>query len=301
MTENFAFADRLKSEFSGRGVAASASRQTGAATGNRPATGSRPAAGSRPANEGARNAPSRPSYGQPGPSAADRNAGSRRTAGGEVPDASRPGYRNMNVRHSVSEDIAGRGRARRQNAGGQAPAGSSGAGRYGEAGKTSRTAPKQKSGQKIRVKQTRAAKKRKAAERGEQEEYKLRRMAPPVALIAVTLVAVLIIFTLVESLAEVYQTATEIARMKAQRDELKDVAAALELKLDEKNDVRTIREIAVGELGMADEDSMQRRFISVSGGERIELLETEEDAEQAGGVLFSSLGEFINRFLGRFR
>ena len=243
-------------------------------------------------------------------------------------DASRPDFRNRAVPHdSLSEEIAGRGRDRqrrvenRNPAGGRqtpenSPAGSRqqnvkrNAREQKPGGRSERTGTKNRgaktqgsriNGSGIRVEQTRNAKKKAAAAGDRTEEYELRHAKFPVAIIVLTLVGVLIIFTLVESLAEVYQTSTDIARMKETRDSLRETAAALELKLDEKNDVRTIREIAVGELGMADEDSMQRRFISVSGGERIELLETEDESPRAGGVLFSSLGEYINRFLGRFR
>jgi hypothetical protein len=52
---------------------------------------------------------------------------------------------------------------------------------------------------------------------------------------------------------------------------------------------------------MAEEDSMQRRFVSVSGGERIEVLEEENEEESPGGVLLSSISESFSRFRDRFR
>lgn len=353
MADGFAFADQLKSEFRGRGAAVSGMRATPTSElMQRAEMGEDPRANvaeeafrenyrahrnaARPA------APSRPPQNHPqnrkGAGYAQGNASRSAQA------ASRPGYRSGPAPHdALSEEIAGRGRARqqraenqnpggipagshrtpdgrqtqaahqipdknqagsrpqntvRENARGQKPGGGSDNQGAKSQGAKSRGSKIRES--KIRVEKTRAARK-KAAPGGRTEEYELKRTRLPVALIVLTLVGVLIIFTLVESLAEVYQTSTDIARMKETRDALKETAEALELKLDEKNDVRTIREIAVGELGMADEDSMQRRFISVSGGERIELLETEDESPKAGGVLFSSLGEYVNRFLGRFR
>lgn len=348
MADGFAFADQLKSEFRGRGAAVSGMQATPTSElMHRAEMGEDPRANvseeafrenyrahrnaARPA------APSRPPQNHP-----QNRAGAGYAKVNAVPGnasrgaqaASRPGYRSGPAPHdALSEEIAGRGRARQQrsenrNSGG-IPAGShrppdgrqtsadhqvsdnnqAGSRRQNTArektrgqkpGGGSNNRGAESRGSKIRVEKTRAARK-KAAAGDRTTEYELKRTRLPVALIVLTLVGVLIIFTLVESLAEVYQTSTDIARMKETRDALKETAEALELKLDEKNDVRTIREIAVGELGMADEDSMQRRFISVSGGERIELLETEDDSPQAGGVLFSSLGEFVNRFLGRFR
>ena len=361
MADGFAFADQLKSEFRGRGAAVSGMQATPTSElMQRAEMGEDPRANVseeafRENYRAHRNAvraaaPSRPPQNQP-----QNRAGAGYGQGNAVPGsasrsaqaASRPGYRSGPAPHdSLSEEIAGRGRARQQRAenhnpgsipagsrrtpdGRQTPAGhqvpdknqagsrrqnppqtakknvrgqnrDSGSKKRGSGTRGSKIRESKIRESKIRVEKTRAARK-KAAPGEWTEEYELKRTRLPVALIVLTLVGVLIIFTLVESLAEVYQTSTDIARMKETRDALKETAEAMELKLDEKNDVRTIREIAVGELGMAEEDSMQRRFISVSGGERIELLETEDDSPKAGGVLFSSLGEYVNRFLGRFR
>ena len=129
----------------------------------------------------------------------------------------------------------------------------------------------------------------------------MRQTAFPVVLIAACLIAAALIFSVVCSFARVYQAQNEISSKKATLKTLDEAVAVLALKLDEKNDIRTIRSIAVGELGMAEEDSMQRRFVSVSGGERIEILEAENDGEAAGGVLLSSLGDSVIRFFDRFR
>jgi len=342
MAEEFALADQLKSEFRGRGADVSGMRASStpelmrrAEMGRDPRVNVAEEAfreNYRAHRNAARTAPSRPPQNQAqsrqGTAASGAGyAQSGASSGNGNQAASRPGYRNRPAPHdTLSEEIAGRGRARQQradnrNSGGSQtpesdPAGSrpqngknnarernpgGGSKNTGAKNRGAKTQGSRSNGSGIRVERTRAAKKKAAAAGDRTEEYELRHTKLPVAIIVLTLVGVLIIFTLVESLAEVYQTSTDIARMKETRDSLKETAAALELKLDEKNDVRTIREIAVGELGMADEDSMQRRFISVSGGERIELLETEDDSPQAGGVLFSSLGEYINRFLGRFR
>ena len=123
----------------------------------------------------------------------------------------------------------------------------------------------------------------------------------PVAFLALCLVAIVVIFSLVESFAKVYQSQNRISCMEAQLEELRETADGLRLKLDEKNDIRTIRDIAVGELGMTEEESLQRRFVSISDGERIELLESEESGTSPGGVLFSSVYSSLRDFFERFR
>ncbi len=339
MADEYSFADQLKSEFRGRGAAVSGmqasstselmhraemgmdpdgnvaeeafrenyrARQSYARTApSRPPIGSYTVgtgapspygytdgpqsfrAGYGPGNEGMRtprtDGASRPNY--PGPDAAAQRMRTRENEARRRAEEDR-----------ISEDIAGRGHAAR---GERSAAGTSPSGRPGNA--PGRNAERKQP--QIRVTRTRAAKKRMAAETayGGAEEIEVRRSAFPVALIALCLIAAAIIFFIVESFAQVYQTSNEIARMKAELEARKEVAAGMELKLDEKNDIRTIRSIAADELGMAEEDSMQRRFVSVSGGERIEVLEEENEEESPGGVLLSSISESFSRFRDRFR
>ncbi|MBE6726137.1 MAG: hypothetical protein E7576_13260 [Ruminococcaceae bacterium] len=322
MADEFAFANQLKSEFRGRGADVSGMQATSTSElMHRAEMGRDPRENvseeafrenyrARRTQNGPQYAPSRPPVNGAGfagsqravPGASRIPAAETRTAGGPGASySSRPGVRTADrsripERDTLSEEIAGMGRARQRAADGREERIPSGA-------ENTRAKQAHAGKKKIRVEQTRAAKKRAAAAAagGHTDEIELKRGSFPVALIALTLIAVLIIFTIVESFAKVYQTSSEIARMKAELEALKEEAAGLELKLDEKNDIRTIREIAVGELGMAEEDSMQRRFVSVSGGERIEVLEAEEDSTGAGGVLFSSLGESVSRFAERFR
>ena len=76
-------------------------------------------------------------------------------------------------------------------------------------------------------------------------------------------------------------------------------ANALELKLEEKNDIREIERIATTELGMAKEDTLQRRYVSLSDGERIEILDSgEENEDMSGGVMLSSIFSSIGKLLG---
>ena len=328
MADEFAFANQLKSEFRGRGADVSGMQATSTSElMHRAEMGRDPRENvseeafrenyrARRTQNGPQNAPSRPPVGgtnyYPGTAGRGSNEASKTFPQAQSPGTRAPrgqtasypsgsgtrtaGRGRIPERDTLSEEIAERGRARQRAAegvSGRAASGSAGAKQF---------APKVK---KIRVEQTRAAKRRAAAAAsasgGQAEEIELKRGSFPVVLIALTLIAVLIIFTIVESFAKVYQTSSEIARMKAELAALQEEEAGLALKLDEKNDIRTIREIAVGELGMAEEDSMQRRFVSVSGGERIEVLEAEEDTANAGGVLFSSLGESVSRFADRFR
>lgn len=132
-------------------------------------------------------------------------------------------------------------------------------------------------------------------------EIKVRQKAFPPMFIAMLLLGTLMVMCLVFSISEVYQSTNQIAQLESELEALQSEAAQLRLRLEEKNDVRTIEEIATTELGMVKEDSLQRRYVSLSDGEYIELVGNENEADEStGGVMlssiFSSLGKFFERF-----
>ena len=331
MAEQYPLADQLKSEFRGRGAAVSGMQATptselmhraemgedprvnvaeeafresyrarqyaSSSAPSRPPRASRPAADGSGGMNGADNPmgpihiprrspadvsshPSRPAY------SARRGTTPDPQAQGTAPSrAASYRFSQTGGRDTLSEEIAGAGRARHR------------------ASEAREEQPEEKiSGskkkEKIRVRRTRAARRKAAAPAQGNEEIEVQKGSFPVMFVAVCLIAVALLFSIVESFAEVYQISSSISRKEAELAALRETAAGLELKLDEKNDIRTIRNIAVGELGMAEEDSMQRRFVSVSGGERIEILEAaeEEKNDTPGGVLFSSLTRLFDRF-----
>lgn len=123
-----------------------------------------------------------------------------------------------------------------------------------------------------------------------------KKVIPPV-FVAMLLVSTLMIMFLVMSISEIYETTNEIAMLEDQIATLKADAEDLKLQLEEKNDIRVIEEIATKQLGMTKEDSTQRKFVSLSDGERIDIIEVETD-EENGGVLLSSIFSAIGDFFG---
>ncbi|MBE6542714.1 MAG: hypothetical protein E7672_09785 [Ruminococcaceae bacterium] len=121
----------------------------------------------------------------------------------------------------------------------------------------------------------------------------------PVFVTALLLGTVMVMF-LVFNISEVYKMTNTITSLETQLSELEAVAEQLELKLEEKNDIREIENIATSKLGMTKEDALQRRYISLSEGEHIDVVEddTQKD-DTANGILlssiFSALGDFFDR------
>lgn len=127
--------------------------------------------------------------------------------------------------------------------------------------------------------------------RAEAKDTARKRLSPVfVALLGV--VTVMIMF-LVTQISDVYKASNEIAQLENQLQTMQSEAEELKLKLDEKNDIREIEKIATTKLGMAKEDTMQRRYITLSDGERIEVIDNGESEESSGGVMLSSIASAI--------
>jgi cell division protein FtsL len=127
-----------------------------------------------------------------------------------------------------------------------------------------------------------------------------RRMKPMSAVLIV--IGTMMVMSIVLSFSEIYQTTSEIARLEADLAALRDQAAELELELEEKNDIRVIERIATEDLGMVKEDAVQRKYISLSDGERIDIIEDETaETDAAHGVLLSSIWSSLGSLFDYFR
>jgi len=116
-------------------------------------------------------------------------------------------------------------------------------------------------------------------------------------------IGTMMIMSIVLSFSEIYQTTSEIAKLENTLAALRDQAAELELKLEERNDIRVIEQIATEELGMVKEDAVQRKYISLSDGERIDIIEdgNAEEASAAPGILLSSIWSSLGNLFDYFR
>lgn len=132
-------------------------------------------------------------------------------------------------------------------------------------------------------------------------EVKVRKKHLSPLLPVLLIIATIMIVTAVASISEAYQKTTEVARLENQLETLTNEASELKLKLEEKNDIRVIGSLATTKLGMTKEDSLQRRYVSLSDGERIELIQTEEKEARTGGVLLSAFADYLDRIADRFR
>jgi len=112
----------------------------------------------------------------------------------------------------------------------------------------------------------------------------------PVGAIMLTVVFAILLMVIVYSFSQVNEMKSEISDLEAKQGALLEEQNELSLELEVRDDIRLIREIATGKLGMVSADSVESRYVSVSGGERIELATDEQESEKDfSSTLFSAL------------
>jgi len=134
------------------------------------------------------------------------------------------------------------------------------------------------------------------------EEIRVERKRMPRSFLVILAFSTIMIMLIIMSVAQIYQTTREVSTLEDTVEELKETIDELELKLDEKNDIRLIEQMATMEMGMVKEDSLQRKYISLSDGERVDLIETAAEAEENGaGTMLSSIFSVFSDLFEYFR
>lgn len=139
-----------------------------------------------------------------------------------------------------------------------------------------------------RVRSAAAAAKTAKAKAGVEEVRVARAPFPFAALITVTIFTV-ILLSVLYTFAQNYELAGEIASLEAQHEALLAEEAALSLQLGERDDIRIIEDIAVNQIGMVKNDLVENRFVSVSGGNRVEVMQSEEEEDEKNENIFSGM------------
>ncbi len=219
-----------------------------------------------------------PQYGTRGTSARSRNDGVNRDGMGGC------GAATSGAGHSFrGEDGA------KRVPGGGSSAGRSAKGTRGTKGaRTERTASHE---EPLRV--------RFAEEEDVFEEIRVERKRIPAGFLLVLVFFTVMIMLILTSVAQIYQTTREISDLEDEVVTLKETIDDLELKLDEKNDIRLIEQMATAELGMVKEDSLQKKYISLSEGEHVDIIGEKTEEEDAGGGS-TMLSGFFEMFGGVF-
>lgn len=125
----------------------------------------------------------------------------------------------------------------------------------------------------------------------------------PMATVSLLAIFTVMIMVIIVSFAQNYELNSDIAALEAQAQALAQSERELALALEERDDIRVIEDIAINRIGMVRGNLVESRFVSVSGGDRIVLNTTEQnaDAPKGGYGLFSTMLSAIGENLDKLR
>lgn len=136
------------------------------------------------------------------------------------------------------------------------------------------------------------------------EERKVRSTPISKGLVLSAIVIALIVILMLFSIAQINEFKSEISQLEAARTTLLTKIDDLNVAIDAKNDIRVIEEEATQRIGMVKSNQVATKYVSISDGERVEVVDaSEETAGEYGvfGTLMSVVGtnwdhlmEYIN-------
>lgn len=154
----------------------------------------------------------------------------------------------------------------------------------------------------VRRKRSAAAAAARAREKAAGEEIRLTRAPFPMAAVSLLAIFTVMVLVIVFSFAQNFELTKEISSLQEQSRALTQAEKTLSLQLDERDDIRLIEDIAVNKIGMVKNNLVESRFVSVSGGDRVELAQQPETTDQeAGSGFFSTMLSAIGENLDKLR
>ncbi len=139
----------------------------------------------------------------------------------------------------------------------------------------------------------------------ELEERKVRSTPISKGLVLSAVVIAFIVILMLFSIAQINEFKNEISGLEADKAELLTKIDDLNVAIDAKNDIRFIEDEATNRIGMVKSNQVATKYVSISDGERVEVVDNSEaDGESKYGVfgtLMSVIGtnwdhlmEYIN-------
>lgn len=133
-------------------------------------------------------------------------------------------------------------------------------------------------------------------------EIKVEKKKLPMGLVLGILIGFVLLMGVVYSFSQISASTSELSEMKSELAAIKAEAAKYALEIEAKNDLGVIENLAVTELNMVKEGSVQKKYITVSEGDRIVLAEdVSEDAPESYGGILSGLSAAFDNILDYIR
>ena len=143
---------------------------------------------------------------------------------------------------------------------------------------------------------------RREAEAFRRREIKVEKQRVPMGLILGIAIAFVLLLGVVYSFSQISESSATLSAMKTQLAEIEVETAKVKLIIEDKNDLGMIEKRATEELNMVKEGSVQKKYITISDGDRIVLENTvEEENKGFFGSMLSSVSATFEDLLDYFR
>ncbi len=133
------------------------------------------------------------------------------------------------------------------------------------------------------------------------EEVRVARSPFPFAALITATIFTVILLAVMFAFVQNYELSGEISKLEAERDTLTRQEQILQLQLEQRDDIRVIEDIAVNKIGMVKNDLVENRFVSVSGGNRVELSAPLQEEEEENSNVFSGMLSAIGENFAKLR
>ena len=97
------------------------------------------------------------------------------------------------------------------------------------------------------------------------------------------------------SFSQISQFKSEISDLESQRSALCEEIDKLSLSVDLKNDVREIERAATEDIGMVKSNQVESKYISLSEGERVEVISENADSAESDYGIFGTVMSAFGR------
>ncbi len=130
-------------------------------------------------------------------------------------------------------------------------------------------------------------------------EKVVKRSPLPKGLIAAILLCTVMLLVVVYTYSSYAQVTSEGTALQARKTELLVERDRLHNMLELRDDIREIEDYAVNNIGMVKSDLVETRYVSIAGGERIEVIRSDEPEEDGGifSTLLTAMGGSWERLL----
>ncbi len=124
------------------------------------------------------------------------------------------------------------------------------------------------------------------------------RYAFPLAIVLLSLCFTLLIVAIVTTAVQINEITQENSKLEINYNSLVSHENELRLRLETRDDLRLVEQMAKEELGMVKVDQVERYYLTVHQEDKIEIIE-EEESKNTG--IFDSISDFGNSIVERLR